>query len=102
MVICYPIAFWVARMRGTAKNLVLFAITLPFFANLLVRIYAWLLLLRPTGAVNAALLSVGIIDEPLNMIFTEFAVIVGLVYVFIPFMFQIGRASCRERVCQYV
>lgn len=87
MVICYPIAFWVARMRGAAKNLVLFAITLPFFANLLVRIYAWLLLLRPTGAVNAALLSVGIIDEPLNMIFTEFAVIVGLVYVFIPFMF---------------
>lgn len=87
MIVCYPIAFWVARMSGTAKNLVLFAITLPFFANLLIRIYAWLLLMRPTGAINAALLSIGIIDEPLNMMFTEFAVIVGLVYVFIPFMF---------------
>ena len=87
LLICYPTAFWVARMRGTAKSLLLFAITLPFFANLLVRIYAWLLLLRPTGTVNTALISLGIIDEPLNMIFTEFSVIVGLVYVFIPFMF---------------
>jgi spermidine/putrescine transport system permease protein len=87
LVICYPVAFWVSRMGGTAKNLVLFAITLPFFANLLVRIYAWLLLLRPTGAVNTALLSLGLIDEPLNMIFTEFAVIIGMVYVFVPFMF---------------
>lgn len=87
LIICYPVAFWVSRMSPLAKNIVLFAITLPFFANLLVRIYAWLLLLRPTGAVNTALLSLGIIDQPLNMIFTEFAVIVGLVYVLIPFMF---------------
>jgi len=87
LLICYPTAFWVARMNGTVKNLVLFAITLPFFANLLVRIYAWLLLLRPTGTINTALMSLGIIDAPLNMIFTEFAVIIGLVYVFIPFMF---------------
>lgn len=87
LIVCYPAAFWVSRMGPLAKNIVLFAITLPFFANLLVRIYAWLLLLRPTGAVNTALLSLGIIDQPLNMIFTEFAVIVGLVYVLIPFMF---------------
>ena len=87
LIVCYPVAFWVSRMGPMAKNLVLFAITLPFFANLLVRIYAWLLLLRPTGAVNTVLMSLGIIDHPLNMIFTEFAVIVGLVYVLIPFMF---------------
>lgn len=87
LIVCYPVAFWVSRMGPTAKNLVLFAITLPFFANLLIRIYAWLLLLRPTGAVNTALMSLGIIDAPLNMIFTEFAVVLGLVYVLIPFMF---------------
>ncbi|MFZ5672471.1 MAG: ABC transporter permease [Pseudomonadota bacterium] len=87
LVVCYPVAFWVSRMGPMAKNIVLFAITLPFFANLLVRIYAWLLLLRPTGAVNTALMSLEIIDQPLNMIFTEFAVIVGLVYVLTPFMF---------------
>lgn len=87
LVVCYPVAFWVSRMGPLAKNIVLFAITLPFFANLLVRIYAWLLLLRPTGAINTALLSLGLIDQPLNMIFTEFAVIIGLVYVLTPFMF---------------
>ncbi|HTN99013.1 MAG TPA: ABC transporter permease [Nordella sp.] len=87
LVVCYPVAFWVSRMGPLAKNILLFAITLPFFANLLIRIYAWLLLLRPTGAVNTGLMSLGIIDQPLNMIFTEFAVIVGLVYVLTPFMF---------------
>ncbi len=87
LVLCYPAAFWVSRMSGAMKTLLLFLITLPFFANLLVRIYAWLLLLRPTGTVNTALLSLGLIDQPLNMIFTDFAVILGLVYVLIPFMF---------------
>lgn len=87
MAICYPAAFWVSRMRGTTKAIVLFAITLPFFANLLIRIYAWLLLLRPTGTINTVLISLGLIDAPLQMLFTEFSVIVGMVYVFIPFMF---------------
>ncbi|MGD9508679.1 MAG: ABC transporter permease [Geminicoccaceae bacterium] len=87
LLVCYPVAFWVSRLDGTKKNLILFAITLPFFANLLVRIYAWLLLLRPTGTINTALMTVGAIDEPLNMLFTEFAVVLGLVYVLVPFMF---------------
>jgi spermidine/putrescine transport system permease protein len=87
LILCYPVAFWVSRMSGMAKNLMLFAITLPFFANLLIRIYAWLLLMRPTGTINSTLMALGVIDEPLNMMFTEFAVIVGLVYVLIPFMF---------------
>ena len=87
LILCYPVAFWVSRMSGLAKNLMLFAITLPFFANLLIRIYAWLLLMRPTGTINSTLMALGVADEPLNMMFTEFAVIVGLVYVLIPFMF---------------
>ena len=87
LILCYPVAFWVSRMSGMAKNFMLFAITLPFFANLLIRIYAWLLLMRPTGTINSMLMALGVVDEPLNMMFTEFAVIVGLVYVLIPFMF---------------
>lgn len=87
LILCYPVAFWVSRMSGMAKNLMLFAITLPFFANLLIRIYAWLLLMRPTGTINSTLMALGVVNEPLNMMFTEFAVIVGLVYVLIPFMF---------------
>jgi spermidine/putrescine transport system permease protein len=87
LILCYPVAFWVSRMPPTKRNLMLFVITLPFFANLLIRIYAWLLILRPTGSINTALIYLGIVSEPLNMIFTEFAVVLGLVYVLVPFMF---------------
>lgn len=87
LVLCYPVAFWVSRMPPARRNLMMFIITLPFFANLLVRIYAWLLILRPTGSINTALIYLGIVSEPLNMIFTEFAVVLGLVYVLVPFMF---------------
>ncbi|WP_137113535.1 ABC transporter permease [Mesorhizobium sp. GR13] len=87
LLICYPAAFWVSRMSPRRKNFVLFLITLPFFANLLIRIYAWLLLLRPTGFINTVLQSVGLIDQPLDMLFSSFAVILGMVYIFTPFMF---------------
>lgn len=87
LLICYPAAFWVSRMSTQRKNFVLFLITLPFFANLLIRIYAWLLLLRPTGFINSLLQSIGLIDQPLDMLFSSFAVIVGMVYIFTPFMF---------------
>lgn len=87
LILCYPVAFWVSRMPPGQRNLMLFVITLPFFANLLIRIYAWLLILRPTGSINTALTYLGIVSEPLNLIFTEFAVVLGLVYVLVPFMF---------------
>jgi spermidine/putrescine transport system permease protein len=87
LVVCYPAAFWVSRLDDRRKGIVLFIVTLPFFANLLVRIYAWLLLLRPTGTINSALQTFGLIDAPIPMLFTEFAVILGLVYVLVPFMF---------------
>ncbi|MCY0097038.1 ABC transporter permease [Hoeflea ulvae] len=85
--LCYPAAFWVSRMKGTRKNMALFMITLPFFANMLVRIYAWLLLLRPTGFFNTILQSTGLIVEPLDLLFSNFSVIIGMVYILTPFMF---------------
>ena len=87
LLLCYPVAFWVSRMSPQRKNLVLFLITLPFFANLLIRIYAWLLLLRPTGFFNTLLQSVGLITEPLDMMFTQASVVIGMVYILTPFMF---------------
>lgn len=87
LLICYPAAFWVSRMGERRKNFVFFLITLPFFANLLVRIYAWLLLLRPTGFINTLLQGLGLIAQPLDMLFTSFAVVLGMVYIFTPFMF---------------
>ncbi len=92
----YPAAFWVSRMTGAKKNLALFLITLPFFANMLVRIYAWLLLLRPTGFFNTILQSTGLIAEPLNLLFTNFSVIIGMVYILTPFMFLPIYASVEK------
>lgn len=87
LIICYPAAFWVSRKSERRKGFVLFLITLPFFTSLLIRIYAWLLLLRPTGFVNTALEAVGIISQPLDLLFSGTAVVLGMVYIFTPFMF---------------
>lgn len=86
LLLCYPAAFWIARLTGWKKNAVLFAVTLPFFSNVLVLIYAWLLLLRPTGFVNTMLISLGLVDQPLNLIFNDISVLVGLVFFLVPFM----------------
>jgi spermidine/putrescine transport system permease protein len=85
--ICYPAAFWVSRLPSRWKSFALFLVTLPFFANLLIRVYAWLLILRPTGFLNTALKVTGLTDAPLFLLFTETAVAIGLVYILIPFMF---------------
>ncbi|MBA3518644.1 MAG: ABC transporter permease [Rhizobiales bacterium] len=87
LLVCYPVAFWVSRLPDRWKSLVLFLITLPFFANLLIRVYAWLLILRPTGFANTALKSAGLIDQPLPLLFNNVAVAIGLVYILVPFMF---------------
>lgn len=96
LLICYPAAFWVSRLGERARNLCLFLITLPFFVSLVVRLFAWVLLLRPTGLINQFLMGLGLIDAPLEIIFTETAVVIGMVYVFIPFMFLPLYASVEK------
>lgn len=87
LVLCYPVAFWVSRLPDRWRLVFLFLITLPFFSSLIVRLYAWLLLLKPTGLFNAVLLKLGVIGQPLEILYTPTAVVLGMVYVMIPFMF---------------
>lgn len=87
LALCYPAAFWVARQPERMRNFCLFLITLPFFTSLIVRLYAWLLILRPSGFINTTLLALGI-HNPLELIYTETAVLIGMTYIFIPFMFM--------------
>jgi spermidine/putrescine transport system permease protein len=96
LVACYPVAFWVSRLSDRWKTFFLFLITLPFFASLIVRLYAWILILKPSGAFNQALIALGLIDVPLEIIFTETAVITGMVYVMVPFMFLPIYASVEK------
>jgi spermidine/putrescine transport system permease protein len=87
LVLCYPVAFWVSRLPERWRLVFLFLITLPFFSSLIVRLYAWLLILRPSGLLGEGLMALGLTDAPLELLYTPAAVVLGMVYVMIPFMF---------------
>jgi len=77
---------WVIARSRRHRNLLLLLIVLPFWTSFLVRTFAMIFLLRDTGLVNRLLLGVGLIHEPLTLLYTPFAVLVGLVYGLLPFM----------------
>ena len=85
MVLGFPLALFIAR-SGARKNLYLALVMLPFWTSFLVRTYAWMFLLRDTGLINSVLLAVGVIGEPLPLLYNWWAVILGLVYGYLPFM----------------
>ena len=87
ILLAYPLAFWVSRQPRKRQSFLLFMVTLPFFASMIVRLYAWILILKPTGFINSTLLMVGIIDEPIDILFSEAAVILGMTYLMLPFAF---------------
>ncbi|AWI85190.1 spermidine/putrescine ABC transporter permease [Alloyangia pacifica] len=87
LLVCYPAAFWISRMRPGMRDFAIFLVTLPFFVSLIVRLFAWVLILRPTGFLNQGLMGLGLTGAPLEFLYTDFAVILGMTYVFIPFMF---------------
>jgi spermidine/putrescine transport system permease protein len=81
----YPVAYVIAR-GGRWKNFLLFLVVLPFWTSFLVRTFAMIFLMRDTGLINNWLMKLGLIQEPLSMLYTPFAVMFGLVYGFLPFM----------------
>ncbi|MFZ5918393.1 MAG: ABC transporter permease [Chloroflexota bacterium] len=82
----YPLAFFIARRPPRTRNTLLVLLMVPFWTNFLVRTYAWILILRNEGLINLALQSLGIIHEPLPMLYTDGAIVVGLVYAWLPDM----------------
>ncbi len=96
LLICYPAAFCIGMMSERWKNFCLFLIALPFFTSLIVRLFVWVLIRRQTGPVNGVLMSLGLIERPLEMIYTEGAIVLGLVYIFVPFMFMPVYASVEK------
>lgn len=86
LLIGFPTAYYMSRQPARRKNLMVFLVTIPFWTNLLIRAYCWIMLLRDTGIINTLLLEWGIIDEPLTLLYTNFAIFLGLVYTHIPFM----------------
>jgi spermidine/putrescine transport system permease protein len=85
LVLAFPLALYIAR-SGSNKTFLLNLVMLPFWTSFLIRTYAWMFLLRDTGLVNTALQAIRIINEPLPLLFNNGAVILGLVYGYLPFM----------------
>lgn len=82
----YPAAWYISRQNERRKFTLLFLVTLPFFANALVRVYAWMLILRADGLLNNILMGLGLTDHPLQLIYSPAAVIVAMTYQYLPFM----------------
>jgi len=81
----FPLALFISR-AGNRKNLYLSLVILPFWTSFLVRTYAWMFLLRDTGLINTVLQKLGLIHNPLPLLYNDGAVILGLVYGYLPFM----------------
>ncbi|KAB2953374.1 ABC transporter permease [Heliorestis acidaminivorans] len=82
----YPIAYQIARLQRNWQTLMLLLVMVPFWINFLIRSYAWVIILRSQGMVNTFLLDLGLIEQPLNLLYNFGAVLLGMVYGHLPFM----------------
>jgi putrescine transport system permease protein len=86
LLVGYPLALAIDRSPRRWKFVLSMLVIMPFWTSFLVRVYAWIGLLRPTGAINGALMALGAIERPLPLLHTEAAVVIGMVYSYLPFM----------------
>ena len=82
----YPLAYTIARLTGKYQQIGLIMVMVPFWINFLVRSYAWVIILRTQGIFNTFLMHIGIIDQPLSLLYNTSAVMLGMIYALLPFM----------------
>jgi ABC-type spermidine/putrescine transport system permease subunit I len=82
----YPLAYWISRLTSLGKIIAITLVILPFWTSILVRTYAWIIILGNKGVVNEAMLDLGLIGSPLQLVFNETGVIIGMVHVLMPFL----------------
>lgn len=86
LVIGYPFAYFIARSRASIRPILLMMVMLPFWTSFLLRVYAWKGILADQGVINRLLMGVGLISEPLQLLYTDVSMLVGMTYVYCPFM----------------
>jgi len=86
LVLGYPIAYAIAGAAEPVRQILLFFVMLPFWTSFLIRVYAWIAILKPNGLLNQLLLALGLISTPLPLLNNAFSVELGLVYSYLPFM----------------
>ncbi|MFD2238188.1 ABC transporter permease [Aureimonas populi] len=86
LLIAYPLAFYICRLTSSGRAIAFFLLLIPLWTSQLVRTYAWMVLLGRNGPINGALMSLDIIDTPLRLSNSEFAVVIGMVHILLPYM----------------
>jgi putative spermidine/putrescine transport system permease protein len=86
LLLAYPVSYLLSRLPRSRSNLLMMLVLLPFWTSLLVRMYAWMVLLGRHGIINEALISFGISDKPYSLLYNRFAVIIGMSHFLLPFM----------------
>ena len=82
----YPLAYGISRCSARWRSVLVFLVIVPFWSSLLIRVYSWMAILRNDGLLNSLLLNLGLIDQPLQIMNTETAIYIGIVYSYLPFM----------------
>jgi len=86
LLISYPIAYVMTRIKGFAFKLIVVCIIIPYFTSTIVRTFAWMILLGRAGAINSTLMSWGVIDSPLMLMYNQSGIVIGMVYMLLPYM----------------
>lgn len=86
LVLAYPLAYLLASLPARQSNLLMIMVLLPFWTSILVRVAAWIVLLQSGGLINSALIGLGIIDQPLQLVFNRSGVYIAMVHIMLPFM----------------
>ncbi|WNW12135.1 ABC transporter permease [Pseudomonas sp. DTU_2021_1001937_2_SI_NGA_ILE_001] len=86
LVLAYPLAYLLASLPARQSNLLMILVLLPFWTSILVRVAAWIVLLQSSGLINSALMAMGIIDKPLELVFNRVGVYIAMVHIMLPFM----------------
>jgi putrescine transport system permease protein len=86
LLVGFPIAYGMARAPERHRSLLVALVILPFWTSFLIRIYAWIAILKPEGLLTQGLMGIGLISEPIEILNTEWAVYIGIVYAYLPFM----------------
>lgn len=86
VILAYPVAFVITHTSGKVKTAILILVLIPFWTNILVRMFAWLAILGRNGVINSNLIAIGAIDEPISLLYNYFAVVLGMTHYMLPFM----------------
>lgn len=86
LLVSYPVAYYLANRRGPRFTLVLFCIIVPYFTSIVVRTYSWMVLLGRNGLLSQGLQALGLADQPVAVLYSKTAIVIGMVYVLLPYM----------------